>query len=169
MADALSVVANRLLEVVADALSDDLRPVCKVYQALGTPVIFTCCDCDDGEGNGELSIHFRRLFDADSETLDEVQRVRPCKGGVTAANVRLVLARCRPLLNEQGELPDPETITEAANDQIRDGELMWQALACSGLSLRIDDISADLSEPGTCSLIYADVTVAVRVPALPTP
>jgi hypothetical protein len=31
----------------------------------------------------------------------------------------------------------------------------------------IDDVSADLSDPGTCSVIYADVTVMVSLPALP--
>lgn len=168
MAKTLSQVAQTLLDCVCDALSADLRPVCECYQALGTPVILSCCDCDD-EANGELSIHFRRLFDADPSTLLENQRVRPCKGGATAAQFRLVLARCRPILNDKGELPPKDEITDAANDQIRDTELMWQALACcSELDLRIDDISADLSEPGMCSIIYADVTVAMTVPALPT-
>lgn len=171
MALSITEASSRLLDCVCDALALDLRPVCKCYQALGTPVIFSCCECDEEgiEGaNGELSIHFRRLFDADSSTLDEVQRVRPCRGGVLAAQYRLVLARCRPIINEHGELPPPEDITEAAQDQIRDTELLWQSLACcAGLTLRIDDVSADLSEPGTCSVIYADVTVAVGVPALP--
>lgn len=168
MAEHLPDVAQRLLDCVCDALSSDLRPVCRCYQSLGTPVIPDCCDCDDQGTNGELSIHVQRLFDADPETLLEVQRVRPCKGGVTAVQFRLVLARCRPIIDEHGELPDPQEITDAANDQIRDMELLWQSLACcSGLNLRIDDVTADLSEPGMCSVIYADVTSEVRVPALP--
>lgn len=153
---------------VCDAFSADMRPVCKCYQALGTPVILTCCECDDEGNNGEVSIHFRRLFDADSASLDEVRRVRPCRGGTTAAQFRIVVARCRPIINEHGELPPPEDITEAANDLLRDIELLWQSLACcSDMNLRIDDVSADLSEPGTCSVVYADLTVAVSVPALP--
>lgn len=161
--------AVQILDCVCDALALDGRPVCKCYQALGTPVIMDCCECDDDGTNGEVSVHFRRLFDADPETSNEVQRVRPCRGGVTAAQFRVVLARCRPIIDEQGNLPDPEEITDAANDQIRDAELLWQSLACcSGLSLRIDDISVDLSEPGMCSIIYADLTAVVRVPALPT-
>lgn len=168
MARSLADTASEILSAVSDALSDDLRPVCKTYQALGTPVILNCCECED-EVNGELSIHFRRLYDADASSLDEVRRVRPCKGGVTAAQFRLVLARCRPILNEHGELPSPEAITEAANDQIRDTELLWQSLACLGLELRIDDVSADLSDPGMCSVIFADITVPVQVPALPDP
>ena len=76
-----------------------------------------------------------------------------------------MIARCRPIINEKGELPDPEDITDAANDQMRDVELLWQSLACcSGLELRIDDVSADLSEPGMCSIIYADITVAFSGP-----
>ena len=155
---------------MSDALSDDLRPVCKVYQTHGTPVIFQCCECGDGENdeaNGEISIHFRRLFDADPSTLDEVRRIRPCKGGVTAAQFRLVLARCRPIINERGEIPEPDALTEHTQDQLRDIELLWQSLACAGLDLRVDDVSADLSDPGTCSVIYADVTVQVVLPALP--
>jgi len=167
----LAVVADRLLTAVSDALSDDLRPVCKVYQTHGIPVIFMCCECEDPdlgeEANGEISIHFRRLFDADPSNLDEVRRIRPCHGGVTAAQFRLVLARCRPIINEAGEIPPPETLTEHTEDQLRDVELVWQALACSGLDVRIDDVSADLSDPGTCSVLFVDVTVQVQIPALP--
>lgn len=169
MPDTLAETAQTLLTCVCEALSLDMRGACKCYQALGTPIILDCCDCDEGESNGEVSIHFRRLFDADPDTLNEVQRVRPCRGGVLAAQYRVVVARCRPILNERGELPDPEDITDAANDQMRDVELLWQSLACcSGLTLRVDDVSADLSEPGMCSIIYADLTVTVSVPALPS-
>lgn len=169
VADYLAVVAERLLVAVSDALSADLRPVCKVYQTHGTPVIFQCCNCDGcGEGsNGEISIHFRRMFDSEGLSLSEVQRIRPCKGGTTAAQFRIVLARCRPIINEKGELPSPEELTDHTQDQLRDVELLWQSIACSGLAIRIDDISADLSEPGTCSVIYADVTAEVRIPRLP--
>lgn len=164
----LSETSQSLLECVCDALDLDMRSTCRCYKALGTPIILECCECDEEGSNGEVSIHFRRMFDADPSTLIEVQRVRPCRGGVIAAQFRIVVARCRPIINEKGELPPPEQITEAANDQMRDAELMWQALACcSGLDLRIDDISADLSEPGMCSIIYADLTVSVSVPALP--
>lgn len=171
MANTLAGVAASLLTAVSDALSDDLRPVCKVYQTHGIPVIFQCCECEESDlegANGEISIHFRRLYDADRD-LNEVRRIRPCKGGTTAAQFRLLLARCRPIIDEQGEIPSPETLTEHTQDQIRDIELIWQGLACSGLNVRIDDVSADLSDPGTCSVIFADVTVEVSVPALPTP
>ena len=167
MARSLADAASEILSAVSDALSDDLRPVCKSYHTLGTPVILDCCECED-EVNGELSIHLRRLYDADPSTLDEVRRVRPCRGGVTAAQFRLVLARCRPIINEHGELPPPDAITDAAYDQIRDTELLWQSLACAGLDLRIDDVSVDLSDPGMCSVVFADITVQVLIPALPT-
>lgn len=166
MAERLAVVADTLLQCVADALTADLRPVCKTYQTHGIPVILECCECED-EANGELSIHFRRLMDADPSNLDEVRRIRPCHGGVTAAQFRLVLARCRPILNSAGEIPPPEELTDHTQDQLRDIELLWQSLACCGLDTRIDDVSADLSEPGMCSVTYADVTVQVLIPALP--
>ena len=173
VADALAVVADALLNCVADALAADLRPVCKVYQTHGIPVIFQCCECEDKdageEANGEISIHFRRLFDADPSTLDEVRRIRPCKGGVTGAQFRLVLARCRPIIDEKGEIPPPDELTDHTQDQLRDIELLWQSLACCGMDVRIDDVTADLSEPGTCSITYADVTVQVLIPALPDP
>lgn len=166
----LAETAERLLACAEDALAADLRPVCTAYQTIGTPVILTCCDCEEeGEGaNGELSIHFRRLFDADPSNLLEVQRIRPCRGGVVAAQFRLVLARCFPTVNEKGELPDPAFLDEAAVDLQRDTELMWQALACcTGLDLRIDDLSVDLGPRGGCSIVYADVTAQVLVPAIP--
>lgn len=166
----LAETSERLLACVGDALAADLRPVCDSYQTIGTPVILTCCDCEDQgeEANGELSIHFRRLFDAESSTLNEAHRVRPCKGGVTAAQFRLVLARCFPTVNEKGELPDKATQEEAALDLQRDTELMWQALACcTGMDLKIDDLSVDLGPRGGCSIVFADVTVQVLVPRLP--
>lgn len=167
----LAETSERLLACVGDALAADLRPVCTTYQTIGTPVILTCCDCpeQDEEANGELSIHFRRLFDADPQSLVEVQRIRPCKGGVTAAQFRLVLARCFPTVNEKGELPDVATQEEAALDLQRDTELMWQGLACcTGLEIKIDDLSVDLGPRGGCSIVFADVTVQVLVPALPS-
>jgi len=171
MAERLYATADTILQCVADALAADLRPVCKVYQTHGVPVIFQCCECEDpdlgDEANGELSIHFRRLMDADPATLDEVRRIRPCHGGVTAAQFRLVLARCRPIINAEGEIPPPETLTEHTEDQLRDVELLWQSLACCGVDIRIDDVSADLSEPGMCSIVFADVTVQALIPALP--
>jgi hypothetical protein len=162
----LAQVADDLLTCVSDALGDDLRPVCKVYQTHGIPVIFMCCDCEE-EANGELSIHFRRLYDADASTLDEVRRIRPCKGGVTAAQFRMVLARCRPIINEKGEIPPGDVLTDHTQDQLRDVELLWQSLACCGTDLRIDDISADLSDPGNCSVLFVDLTVQVYIPQLP--
>lgn len=169
VAAALSEAAQTLLACVSDSLSDDLRPVCKTYQTQGTPVIFDCCECDD-VSNGEISIHLRRLFDADASTLTEVRRVRPCRGGVIAAQFRIVLARCRPVITDRGELPDPEVLSEFANDQIRDIEIIWRSLTCCtdlGM-IRVDDVSVDLSEPGLCSIVYADITVPVVVPALST-
>lgn len=174
MADRLAVVADTILDCVANALADDLRPVCKVYQTHGIPVIFQCCECEDpdlgDEANGEISIHFRRLMDVDANTMLEVQRTRPCKAGAIAAQFRLVLARCRPIIDEHGEIPTPDELTEHTADQLRDVELLWQSLACcTGLEIRVDDVSADLSDPGTCSVLFADVTVMVSVPALPDP
>jgi hypothetical protein len=145
--------------------------VCKVYQTHGIPVILQCCECEDPalgeEANGEISIHFRRLFDADRDTVEEVRRLRPCRGGTTAAQFRIVLARCRPILDQNGEIPTPEELTEHTFDQLRDVELLWYALANSGEEIRIDDVSADLSDPGTCSVIFADLSVRVEATCPP--
>lgn len=165
--NSLQDTADGLLRAVHDALAADDRPVCKHYTSLGTPIILTCCECDDIGSNGEVSIHFRRLFDADPSSLDEVRRVRPCRGGVTAAQFRIVVARCSPIINERGEIPEPDEYTDAANDQLRDVELLWGSLASAGRELRIDDVSVDLGEPGMCSVVFADVTAAVHIPTPP--
>jgi len=47
--------------------------------------------------------------------------------------------------------------------------LLWQSIACCGMDVRIDDVSADLSDPGNCSVTFMDVTVQVYVPALSSP
>ena len=170
MANNPQEAAVRLLECVSDGLSSIGNPVCKRYQTIGVPVIAQCCECDDGlGGNGELSIHFRRLFDADASSLIEVQRVRPCKGGSVAAQYRMVLARCYPTIDEQGYPPDPEDLIEAADEQFLDVQTFWQSLVCcSEMDLRVDDISADLSPQGGCSFVFADITVAVTIPQLPS-
>lgn len=168
----LAETSERLLACVGEALAAAERPVCSSYQTVGTPVILTCCDCEEegDEANGELSIHFRRLFDADPQTLNEIQRVRPCRGGITAAQFRLVLARCFPALNEKGEIPTHEFQEDAALDLQQDSELLWQALACcTGLDIKIDDLSVDLGPRGGCSIVFADVTVQILVPAIPLP
>lgn len=169
MGNTLGEVSQTLLDTVTGALSNALRPVCKSYTSLGTPIILSCCDCDDEGTNGEVSIHVRRLFDADQNTLIEIQRVRPCRVGVTAAQYRLVLARCSPIVNSQGELPDPDEFTEAAVEQMQDIELLWQSLTSTDMMLRVDDVSVDLGEPGMCSVVFADVTVVVSIPLLSTP
>lgn len=168
MAEGLHATAQTLLDCVCDALSAAERPVCTCYRTIGVPLIRTCCDCDADGTNGELSIHFRRMFDADSNTLTEVQRVRPCKGGLIAAQFRLVLARCVPVLDEHGQLPPSEDLEAAAEEQMTDLGLMWTALTCcSETPLRVDDLSTDPIATGGCSLAYADVTVAVRPPSIP--
>lgn len=165
MASTITETVQALLSCVCDALVEDGRPVCSCYQAIGTPVILQCCECEDGTSNGELSVHVRRVFDADQDLI-EVQRTRPCSRGMLAAQLRFVLARCRPIIDEHGELPSHEEITDYAEDQVRDIEIMWRALTCcpDGLRIRVDDISVDLSEPGTCSVVYADVTVEIALP-----
>lgn len=164
----LNAAAQRALLCVSSALNDALRPVCEVYQTVGTPVISTCCECDDEGANGELSIHFTRLFDADPQTLDEVIRTRPCRGGVIAAQYRLVLARCYPTINEHGEVPDPQDRADRAVDQMLDADLIWRSLTCcTDFRIRVDDVSVDLGPMGGCSVIFADITVEVQVLADP--
>ena len=169
VANTLPQVAATLLECVSEALNTHLRPVCRVYQTVGTPVIASCCECDEDEGsNGELSIHLLRMFDADSKSLEEVRRVRPCRGGTMAAQFRMVLARCLPTINEHGEIPEPEVSQERAISQMWDAEVMWQVLACcTEYQISIDDLSVDVSPMGGCSLLWADITVAVHVQSLP--
>lgn len=168
MAEGLHATAQTLLDCVCDALSAAERPVCTCYRTIGTPLISSCCECDTDGTSGELSIHFRRMFDADASTLTEIQRVRPCKGGTLAAQFRLVLARCAPVLDEHGKLPDVEDLEESAEGQMTDLGLLWTSLTCcSGLTLRVDDVSIDPIPTGGCSLVFADVTVEVRPPSLP--
>lgn len=168
MADGLYDTAQTLLDCVCDALSAAGRPVCKCYRSFATPFIRSCCECDTDGTNGELSVHFRRMFDADASSLIEVQRVRPCKGGVVAAQFRLVLARCAPVLDERGELPPVEDLEDTAEGQMMDLEMFWTALTCcTGLELRVDDVSTDPIPTGGCSLVFADVTVAVRPAGVP--
>lgn len=166
VAETISQAAQHVLACVSDALSDALRPVCKEYQTVGVPVIQTCCECDDEGTNGEVSIHLTRVFDADSSSLDEVIRVRPCRAGPVAAQFRLVLARCYPTIDENGEVPAPEVLQEYAEDLAADAETIWSAITCCYEGrIRLDDVSVDLGPMGGCSVVYADLTIPVQIPA----
>ena len=66
-----------------------------------------------------------------------------------------------------GQIPTPEELTDHTQDQLRDAELLFYALSNSGEDIRIDDVSADLSDPGSCSVMFVDLAVRVDVSCPP--
>ena len=87
MPSGLAATADILLNAVADALSDDLRPVCKAYQTHGIPVIFMCCECEDDEEANEVNGRHSSLDEeANDDDVAEVPVHRLASGGSMAGD-----------------------------------------------------------------------------------
>lgn len=163
MARPLGPVVDALLACACGALEDAERPACACYATIGPPVVGLCCECGDEGTTGELTINFEDLYPADAETLQRTNRVYPCRGGVRAADITLVLSRCFPTVDEAGQMPDPTAVQEAADELHRDADILWQAITCcAGISRLVwRGLSVDSDPEGGCSMIAARVTVEV--------
>lgn len=162
MAADLTTTSTTLLDCVCDALATAGRPVCSCYATIGAPIIANCCECAT-DTTGEAVISFERMYEADPQTLLQVDRVRPCKGGIKVAEFNLFVSRCYPTLDEQGNLPTPEEQDEAALNLNTDVEIVWHALTCCGHDspLRVIEIVVDSDPEGGCSALSARVAVEV--------
>lgn len=165
MATDLDTTASGVLACVCAALADAGRPVCACYQVVGPPIVGTnCCECDDG-GTGEATVYFEQMYDADPTTLQKVSRVHPCRQSTTVADLTVVVTRCYPTIGDDGELPDPDDVDEAASSVNADVCSIWNAVSCGcdlDANLLIRSVAVDSMPEAGCAAIAARLTVEVR-------
>lgn len=164
MAKSITATRQDLLDCVCDALAEAGRPVCECYGTIGSPMVSNCCECEEGV-SGEVSVSFAALREASPETLRQVTRIRPCKGGIVVAEFHIILSRCFPTLTEEGEVPDKEEQTQAAYDIEHDVSVIWNALTCClerDLERTIDEFQVENDPTGGCSYLAIRVSAVVN-------
>lgn len=166
MATDLDTTAQQLLACVCEALAaeDVDRPVCSCYKTIGPPVIGLCCECSSGT-TGEATIHVEQVYDCDSETLEQVTRVHPCRRGTTAADMTIVVTRCYPTIDEQGQMPDTDDQDVAATSMHDDIGVVFKALTCgcADIRLTVRNIAVDAPPDAGCAVLVARVTAEVKL------
>jgi hypothetical protein len=162
----IQAAIDTLLACVCDALAEHGRPVCRCGVTVGPPPIGPgeCCACDTGPG-GQASAHLERFYPADN--LARVSRIETCRSGGVAADISLVVTRCYPTLDEQGNVPSVEDTAVYAAELHDDMQIAWNAVrCCSGLKLLIRDMALDSSPQAGCAVFALRVTVDVT-PTVP--
>lgn len=163
MAKSIDTSARELLQCVCQRLTDQERPACACFATVGPPVIALCCECEE-DTSGELTIHLERLYDADPETLAQVTtRVHPCRRSVTAADLTIILTRCYPMVDENGEMPESAEQDSAATLLHNDVSDVYAALicGCSDIRLVVQEVAVDSMPEAGCAVLAARVSVEV--------
>jgi hypothetical protein len=141
---------------------------CVCEATVGPPVVALCCECDTNT-TGDLTIHFERLYDADPSTLEQVSRVHPCRNSTMVADFSLVLTRCYPMLDEQGNMPDSDTQDIAATDMHADIQTVFKALTCGCVesSFILGEIAVDAMPDSGCMVLAVRVSTEVSMKTVP--
>jgi hypothetical protein len=177
MAEDVDTTARLLLACITDKLTAEERPVCRSYPTVGPPVIAftTCCECQvevpdpaypgetmEVDASGEATIHLEQMYDADSN-LEQINPIHACRRTTVAADMTIIVTRCYPRIDENGEMPDPDEVDEAALALHEDVKTIWRALTCpcNELRLRVRGVAVDAPPDAGCSVIAARVTVEV--------
>lgn len=159
----LDGTARKLLSCICDALADAERPVCSCYATIGPPVIgANCCECEKGS-TGEATVHFEQMYDADPSSLQQVNRIHPCRQSTLAADLTVVVTRCYPTLDESGQFPDTHVVDEVTGEMHADVSTVYQALVCCvETRMLIRSVAVDSMPEAGCSALAARVTVEVK-------
>lgn len=162
----LSTTLQTLIDCVCSALADADRPVCACGMTVGPPVIgpAQCCECD-GDTGGQVTGNLERVFPVTGVLLESDTRVENCRPGLVAADFTIVVTRCYPTLDEQGNMPDLDQTTDATIGLHTDVGLVWNALKCCGTNLVFRESAVTADPDGGCSAFAVRVTVPVSMGA----
>lgn len=169
MADSIDVTARTLLACVCTRLEEDERPTCGCFATVGPPVVALCCECEkqtpgaEFTPTGEATINFVRMYDADPQTLQQVPRIHPCKRSVVVADFSIVLTRCYPMVNSDGEMPDADDQDAAATLMHADIQSVFAALTCScnDYHLIVGEVAVDSMPEAGCAVLAVRLSVEV--------
>jgi hypothetical protein len=104
-----------------------------------------------------------RVYPADQtrDGITEATRLENCRSGGTAADITLVVLRCYPSLDKNGNMPTLEATTPYAEELNTDMGIVWQALKCCGTNIVIRESAVDADPAGGCSAFAIRVTTLV--------
>lgn len=140
-------------------------PPCTVGTTVGVPVIDACCECEPGY-DGALWGNLVEIAPGDMLTGGERALRNPCAPVFWWATYRVTLFRCFPTIDERGELPSPETLTEAARNLHLDAAAMTRALHCcsaGGEPILLGAVNVTSDPSGGCSMLSAVFKTQVSV------
>ena len=138
---------------------------CTVGTTVGVPIMDTCCECETGS-NGALWGHLIDIQPGDTYTGDARTRRKPCAPVFWWATFRVTLFRCFPTIDERGEIPSAEELTETAADAHLDAAAMTRALHCcsiGGEPVILDAVTVTSDPSGGCSMLSALFKVPVDI------
>lgn len=157
LAGIVECVENELIKIEA--------PVCTASSTVGSPVIGSCCDCGDGEGElwgGTIRVY--RMGASAGGYPDEMPK-RPCAPSMWAAEFQITLARCFPVLDDYGELPPATERASSAAGLHADIAAIQRAIHCCSTTEPpyLVSIGVDTDPEGGCSYLVAVVQVPVSL------
>lgn len=161
----LTTTMDALVACVCAALEEADRAACSCGLVVGPPEPGPagCCNkCGSNTVGGQVVGFLERVFPADL-TRDGIQQVQgqTCRAGGTAAEITLVVLRCYPTMDEQGNMPTPEVTTDFAHNLNTDLTTVWNALRCCQQTVEIRDSGVDASPEAGCSAFAIRVATMV--------
>jgi hypothetical protein len=165
MTDKLTPTMDTLVACVSEALADIDRAACSAGLTVGPPEPGPagCCNkCGSNTVGGQVVGFLERVFPAD-KTRDGIQEAprQTCRNGGTAADITLVVLRCYPAMDMQGNMPTLEQTTPFAENLNTDMTTVWNALRCCATDVEIRDSGVDASPEAGCSAFAIRVTTMV--------
>lgn len=153
---------NIMMKCVDDALTEDGFGTLIVANTIGDPAIIPGTEC----GQDELWGHFLRAFRGDRDTGAEMRNRKPCAPATWWAQYRITLARCFPMLDDQGNLADPQDRSAAARTLHDDAATIQTALNCCDAIEEppfVEQIAVTVNPSGGVSLLVATVRARVSM------
>jgi hypothetical protein len=167
MAADLTTKMDALVACVSEALAGIDRAACSTGLTVGPPEpgpAGCCSKCGGTTVGGQVTGFLERVFPAEKtrEGIQEVQ-AQTCRNGSTAADVTLVVLRCYPSMDTQGNMPSLDKITPYAHSLNDDMTTVWAALKCCDQAVEIRDSGVDASPEAGCSAFAIRVTLMVSM------
>lgn len=166
MAESLTATMDALMACVQTRLADGDRPACTYGKTIGLPAPGPagCCDgCNNGAG-GQVSAFLERTYPVNGVDFEQVALPANCRPTATAADISIVVLRCYPSLDEQGNMPSLDDTSPFADNLNTDLSAVWDALTCcEGFKLAVREAAIDADPEGGCSGFAVRVSVLVRL------
>lgn len=168
----LGQYAQEVLDVSEDSLDGTLGGIPdRIFRSPADPA-FDCCP-----EQSQLSVHVERLYEEALEPSGngDGQALRANLGSVIKAIYTIVVVRCAPMMDSNGNPPSPAEIDAVAEVVEMDGWALWNGLRhaylnglifehCSGVTF---DDGVPINEQGGC--VGWLFTIRAMIPGIPNP